>query len=57
MDRRCGSSSKAPVLQAQSPEFKPQSYQKKRKKEKSGCLGVVADSYKSQLLWQQRLRW
>jgi hypothetical protein len=31
MDWRCGSSSRAPALQAQSPQFKPQDYQKKKK--------------------------
>jgi hypothetical protein len=32
MDWRCGSIDKAPALQAQSPEFKLQSNQKKKKK-------------------------
>jgi hypothetical protein len=32
VDWKCGSSGKAPVLQAQSPEFKPQSHKKKKKK-------------------------
>jgi hypothetical protein len=30
MDWRCGSSGRAPALQAQSPEFKPWSYQKRK---------------------------
>jgi hypothetical protein len=30
---RCGSSHRMPTLQAQSPEFKPQSHQKKERKE------------------------
>jgi hypothetical protein len=30
MDWRCGSSSREPALQAQSPQFKPQSHQKER---------------------------
>jgi hypothetical protein len=29
MDQSCGSRGKAPTLQVQNPEFKPQSYQKK----------------------------
>jgi hypothetical protein len=33
MDWRCGSSSTAPALQVQSPKFKPQSHQKKKKDE------------------------
>jgi hypothetical protein len=32
MDWRCGSSHRVPALQVQSPEFKPQSHQKKKKK-------------------------
>jgi hypothetical protein len=31
MGWRCGSSSRAPALQAQNPEFKSQSHQKKKK--------------------------
>jgi hypothetical protein len=39
MDGRCSSSSKAPVLQTQSPEFKHQSQQqKKEKKRKQGIF-------------------
>jgi hypothetical protein len=34
MDWRCGSSRKSPALQSQSPEFKPQSHQKKKRKER-----------------------
>jgi hypothetical protein len=34
MDWRSGSSSKAPALQVQSPEFKPQSYQKIKEKKR-----------------------
>jgi hypothetical protein len=34
MDWRCGSSGRAPALQAQSPEFKPWSYQKRKRREK-----------------------
>jgi hypothetical protein len=34
MDWRCGSSSRIPILQAQSPEFKPQSQLKKKKRKK-----------------------
>jgi hypothetical protein len=34
MDWRCGSSGRGPVLQVQSPELKPQSHQKKKKKAK-----------------------
>jgi hypothetical protein len=30
MDWRCDASSKVPILQAQSPEFKPQSHQKNK---------------------------
>jgi hypothetical protein len=45
MDWRCGSSRKSPALQSQSPEFKPQSHQKKKKKRKKekyeNKLGVV----------------
>jgi hypothetical protein len=33
MDDRCGLSSGVPALQAQSPEFKPQSHEKKRERE------------------------
>jgi hypothetical protein len=41
MDGRCSSSSKAPVLQTQSPEFKHQSQQqKKRKEKKTGHLPI-----------------
>jgi hypothetical protein len=32
MDRRCGSSSRVPTLQAQTPEFKPYSHKTKQKK-------------------------
>jgi hypothetical protein len=45
MDWRCGSSDRIPALQAQSPEFKPQSHQKKRKKRKETTLRV------SQFAW------
>jgi hypothetical protein len=39
MDWRCGSSTRAPALQVQNPEFKPQSHQKeKEKKKKMFCL-------------------
>jgi hypothetical protein len=31
MDWRCSSSGRTPALQAQSPEFKPQSYYKEKK--------------------------
>jgi hypothetical protein len=34
MNWKCGSSSRVPALQVQNPEFKPQSHQKKRKKER-----------------------
>jgi hypothetical protein len=33
MNWRCGSSNRVPALQVQSPDFKPQSHQKKKKKE------------------------
>jgi hypothetical protein len=35
MDWRCGSSTRVPALQGQSPEFKPHSYLKKKKKKKA----------------------
>jgi hypothetical protein len=35
MDWRCGSGGSVPALQAQNPEFKPQSHQKKKKKIKT----------------------
>jgi hypothetical protein len=34
MDWRCGSSCREPSMEAQSPEFKPQSHQKKKKERK-----------------------
>jgi hypothetical protein len=34
MDWRCGSSSRAPILQAQSPEFKPSPIKKTKQKQK-----------------------
>jgi hypothetical protein len=36
MDWRCGSNSREPALQAQSPEFKPPDPQKKKKKSRPG---------------------
>jgi hypothetical protein len=35
IDQKCGSSSRAPALQLQKPEFKHQAHQKKKKKKES----------------------
>jgi hypothetical protein len=45
MDWKCGSSSRVPTLQMQSPEFKPQSHQKKKKSSKYGELLKLGDKY------------
>jgi hypothetical protein len=41
MDWKCGSSSKAPALQMQIPEFEPQSHQKKKKIRSYLTLAVI----------------
>jgi hypothetical protein len=55
MEWRCGSSSKVSALQSQSPEFKPQSHQKKKRWLLSMCWGpgarMLGSCYQQFGLW------
>jgi hypothetical protein len=48
-DQKCGSSSRALALQAQSTEFKPQSHQKKKKKEVEECGHKAGDGSSTEM--------
>jgi hypothetical protein len=47
MDWRYGSSDRAPSLQAQNPKFRPQSYQKQKKKQNYVLCNLLSNGSKN----------